>query len=136
MSHREASYRKISDIKDPNENEQVQQVSIPIQNAEHLSQLLQKYRVVIVDVWASWCNPCKKIKPMYEKLAQLCSNCPDMIFTNDTIENENSAHIDKVTAVPTFFIYADGRLQSSFQNDFNRVNEMCLNLHRRLMTGQ
>ncbi len=38
--------------------------------SEEGSELMSNKELVIVDVWADWCGPCKRFAPIFEKLAQ------------------------------------------------------------------
>ena len=54
------------------------------------------------------------------------------------IDNENSPHANKVTAVPSFFVYTDGDLQPKkhFQGDLDKVETLVNRLAHRLHTGE
>ena len=45
----------------------------------------------------------------------------DVIFCKDNIEQEGSCHKDKVTAVPTFFFYAHGKITKMTGADFDLI---------------
>lgn len=71
-----------------------------------LSHLLSTYEIVVVDIYATWCGPCKSLAPIYEKLAIdysqkhilfAKSNADDNVFPN-------------ITALPTLLIYHRGQL--------------------------
>lgn len=87
-----------------------------IDGEDTFKQLLSMYKIVVVDVWANFCMPCKKIAPNYQQLANKYSsqiNTKDVLFLKDRIDDDTleSVHQSLVTAVPTFFIYAYGKLQ-------------------------
>ena len=93
-----------NDIK--NEEEIVSEISF--------EDLLKMKKVVVVDVWAEWCIPCRECSPLFEELARTYSSS-DIIFLKDNIDEEESIHRDKINVVPTFFIYANGEEHSVIQ---------------------
>ena len=87
-----------------------------IDGEETFKKLLSMYKIIVVDVWADFCMPCKKIAPIYQKLAnkyKLQMEEKDILFLKDRIDDDSidSVHQSMVQAVPTFFIYAYGKLQ-------------------------
>ena len=96
----------------------VSRVSIDLQNQNHLQKLLQTKKILIVDVWAPWCRPCKLIANDYEKLA---AEYPNIIFCKDNIDLEESCHRNKVTVIPTFFFYAHGKISKLQGADFDVI---------------
>jgi thioredoxin 1 len=87
-----------------------------IDGEETFKKLLSMYKIIIVDVWADFCMPCKKIAPIYQQLANKYSlqiEEKDILFLKDRIDDDSidSVHQTMVHAVPTFFIYAYGKLQ-------------------------
>ena len=79
-----------------------------IQNKEDFLNYLKNYRIVIVDVWADWCGPCRNVAPKFEELAKKYSNNPYMIFLKDNIDNPGTYHREFCESIPTFFIYTNG----------------------------
>jgi hypothetical protein len=63
---------------------------------------------------------------------------PFFEFFTDDIDMETSVHKDKVTAVPTFFVYTDGNLQprKEFQGDLDKLEVLINRLAHRLHTGE
>ena len=106
-----SSFRSYEDsYVNPTEKENIEKITFNIENKEVFQEILKRYEIVFVDVWANFCAPCKMFDPMYDKLAlQYKSNFEkrQIIFLKDCIDDENveSIHGGNIKAVPTFFIY-------------------------------
>ena len=119
MTTRQNKYKIYNELITPEEMEAKENPKntfvIPLEGEDHLNFLLQNFRIVVVMISAKWCQPCKVIKPKFIELANSINNDtislkmtkPDIVFVLDDIDSDNSPHKAVVTAVPTFFIYAD-----------------------------
>ncbi len=62
--------------------------------------------VVVIDFFATWCGPCKKIAPMYEQMANLY---PSVVFLKVDVDESNEiAEAYDIRAMPTFVVLKDG----------------------------
>lgn len=114
-------------------------VTIQLKDANHLKFALKNSRVVVVKAEADWCEPCKVLTPKYEALAESCGEIKDnFTFFTDDIDSETSYHADKVTAVPTFFVYTDGSLEpkKTFTGDFDQLEELINRIISRFKSDQ
>ncbi len=113
-------------------------IAEPLKNVKQLKKALKKHRVVVVDVWAEWCQPCVMLKPKFEEIARKYKDSKFFKFFTDDIDVDTSVHKDKVTAVPTFFVYTDGNLQprKEFQGDLDKLEMLINRLAHRLHTGE
>lgn len=61
---------------------------------------------VVIDFFATWCGPCKKIAPAFEKLAEVYQQ---IAFLKVDVD-ESAELVDKfeVQAMPTFIFMKDG----------------------------
>lgn len=65
----------------------------------------EKGKVIIVDFYADWCQPCKKISPVFESL---CKENPSILFLRVNVDvNDETASVVGVTSLPTFHVYKD-----------------------------
>lgn len=57
-------------------------------------------KLVVVDFTATWCGPCQRIAPIFQKLAD---ENPNVVFIKvDVDENEETAAAYGISAMPTF----------------------------------
>lgn len=69
---------------------------------------------VLVDFYADWCGPCRRIAPQLEKLSGTYGD--KVLFLKVNIEEcQESADSCKVHALPTFMFFESGRLSSDYQ---------------------
>ena len=62
-------------------------------------------KIFVLDFYATWCSPCKRIKPFYEKLAE---DYEEFIFCEIDVDNEEYNEFCEelqIKAMPTFIIY-------------------------------
>lgn len=68
---------------------------------------------VVVDLWASWCEPCKQLTPVLEKLAAE-GNGTWVLAKVDVDANPGIAQAFQVQSIPTVVALAGGRPVSAF----------------------
>lgn len=74
---------------------------------QSLSEIPVKGKVVL-DCFATWCGPCKRIAPVFEKMA---GEFPYILFLKaDTDFASDIADTFQVNALPTFVFIKDGRV--------------------------
>ncbi|XP_078353703.1 thioredoxin-like [Oculina patagonica] len=65
-----------------------------------------KDKLIVIDFYAEWCGPCRKIKPHFRKLQD---KYPDVIFAKvDVDDAEALAEAEQVEVMPTFHFYKNG----------------------------
>ncbi|MBK8974206.1 MAG: tetratricopeptide repeat protein [Hahellaceae bacterium] len=68
---------------------------------------------VVIDVWASWCAPCKQLMPLLEKLAAEYEGGFELVKVNADEQQQLVAQLS-VRSLPTVFLLQDGRLKDHF----------------------
>lgn len=74
-------------------------------------------KVVVVDIFASWCGPCKLMSPIIDALAQ--DTDLDVVFIK--IEHDQEAlkkylapYTGAIKSIPSFFIFKNGKVVDQF----------------------
>ena len=66
----------------------------------------------VIDFSATWCGPCKMIKPVYEELSNLCGNYSKSnlhFYCTDVDNDDEIAEKYNITCMPTFVFIHNGK---------------------------
>jgi thioredoxin 1 len=73
---------------------------------KNFDETVQKGGIVIIDFWATWCAPCKKFAPVFEKVAKKHA---DVVFARvDVDADEQLADDFDIEGIPTVVAIRDG----------------------------
>ena len=91
------------------EEKKMEMPSKPIHVSGDLNDIISKYDVVVVDFWAPWCQPCKIVEPIVEKLAKEMKG--KVVFAKvNSDRNRKLAMKYKIMSIPTLLLFKNGRL--------------------------
>ena len=78
-----------------------------------------KEGIVLVDIWATWCGPCKMISPSVD---QISSEYVDQIKVGkcDADANRDKVMELGVRNIPTIFFYKDGQIVETTYGAVNK----------------
>ncbi|WP_374928351.1 thioredoxin [Kytococcus sedentarius] len=62
---------------------------------------------VLVDFWADWCGPCKRVAPILEEIAKDAEGKLRIVKLN-TDENPQTAARYGITSIPTMHVFFQG----------------------------
>ena len=71
--------------------------------------VLRCTRPILVDFWAPWCVPCKKLSPILDEIAAEGSD-EIAIAKLDIEANPNSANSYRVMSLPTMIVFREGEV--------------------------
>jgi len=79
-----------------------------VTDATFASEVLQSEKPVLVDFWAEWCAPCRKVAPILEEIANEMGDKVTVVKLNID-ENPETARAYQVMSVPTLTVFKGGQ---------------------------
>ena len=81
--------------------------------------------IVIVDFFATWCGPCKRLAPAFERLALAAQDTGIVFAKVDGDDNEDLMEKFQVNAYPTVLLLRDGKVLKSVEGcDETELDEL------------
>lgn len=74
---------------------------------ENLDRVVKSNNLVLIDFYADWCGPCKKMNPILNRIAD--QNKHVKLLKIDAEKSDNIASVFKVEEIPTYVIIKNGR---------------------------
>lgn len=72
-------------------------------------EVLESDKPVLIDFWAEWCVPCKKIEPVIEQLSKEFKDYVKFLKIN-VDENQSIAYEYGIRGIPTLILFKNGEL--------------------------
>jgi thioredoxin 1 len=75
----------------------------------HIAEILQQHPALVIDFWAEWCGPCRRVAPAIEELAHEFAGKVTFGKCN-TDENQQLAMHLSISAIPNIVFFSHGKL--------------------------
>lgn len=75
-------------------------------NESNFDSFVEANRVVVIDCWAPWCGPCRRMGPIVEEAAAELEGKVAFAKLN-TDENQGIAVRFQINAIPTLLVFKD-----------------------------
>ena len=106
-------YAKYSDLGDKTpkvDQAQLDAVCPTLRSAEEKNKIISTNRVVVIDIYADWCGPCKAIAPQFAEMARKYSRPGVCALVKENVDQKLSQNI---RGVPTFLFFKEGQYVDS-----------------------
>jgi thioredoxin 1 len=81
---------------------------MPIEE-RRFAQIVREHPFVVIDFWAEWCGPCRRVAPVVEELAQEFAG-KVAFFKCDTDHNQRLAMQFGISAIPCLLFFSHGQM--------------------------
>ena len=81
---------------------------LPISDTDFEQKVLQAKSPVLVDFWATWCQPCLMVAPILDELSEKYSGKINFVKI-DVDQNPKTAAKYNVMSIPTILIFKSGQ---------------------------
>ncbi|WGI18041.1 thioredoxin [Methanonatronarchaeum sp. AMET-Sl] len=101
--------KKIKELKEKLEKESMSEGKPIKVTDENFESVINENKMVVIDAWADWCNPCKKLEPVIEELAEEYKG--EIVFGKLNVdENGGVARKYGIMSIPTLLFFENGEL--------------------------
>ena len=78
-------------------------------DSTNFQSMLKTHKFLVVDFWAEWCGPCRRVGPVIEELARELGDRVTFAKCN-TDQNPNIASGFGINAIPTIILFSSGQV--------------------------
>ena len=82
---------------------------------ENVEEIISSNKVVLLDVFATWCGPCKTLLPTIDELSEDNSGVEGLVIGKADVDQTPYVSNEKfkVRSVPTVFVIKDGEVKET-----------------------
>ncbi|KAK3233426.1 hypothetical protein CYMTET_56272 [Cymbomonas tetramitiformis] len=94
---------------------------------EFIRKAAEDKRLVLVDFYANWCPPCKKLAPGYAKLSE--EFLEPLFLKVDVDQSKDVSKSCGIKCMPTVLAYSDGKVVEKLEGaTLNKIQDVITNL--------
>ena len=101
---------------------------VKITKNNFLTEIMQSKIPVVIDIFAEWCQTCKQMKPIFEKLSQEFANVK--FATIDVDQESELATALEIQSIPSFIFFYRGKALTGItgQKSYEELKRLILQL--------
>lgn len=86
---------------------------IDVKKSNFQEEVISADKLVLVDLYATWCTPCKALAPVLEELAEKYADKIKVVKVNVGEEESIAAKLG-IASIPTVIFFKNGQTAASF----------------------
>ena len=87
---------------------------IDVKKSNFQEEVISADKLVLVDLYATWCTPCKALAPVLEELADKYADNKIKVVKVNVDEEESIAAKLGIASIPTVIFFKNGQTAASF----------------------